>query len=51
MRMRWTGQVARMGEKRNSHRVLVGEPEGKTQLGRSKCRWENSIKIDLRKEG
>jgi hypothetical protein len=40
-----------MREKRNAHRVLVAKPEGKRQLGRSKSRWENSIKIDLRKEG
>jgi hypothetical protein len=33
-RMRWTGHVARMGEKRNAHRILVGKPEettGKTK--------------------
>jgi hypothetical protein len=28
-RMRWTGHVARMGEKRNAYRLLVGKPEGK----------------------
>jgi hypothetical protein len=27
-RMRWAGRVARMGEKRNAYRLLVGEPEG-----------------------
>jgi hypothetical protein len=27
-RMRWAGHVARMGEKRNVHRLLVGKPEG-----------------------
>jgi hypothetical protein len=27
-RMRWAGQVARMGEKRNAYRILVGKPEG-----------------------
>jgi hypothetical protein len=26
-RMRWTGHVARMGDKRNAYRVLVGKPE------------------------
>ena len=29
-RMRWAGHVARMGEGRGVHRVLVGKPEGKT---------------------
>jgi hypothetical protein len=28
-RMRWAGHVARMGEKRNVYRFLVGKPEGK----------------------
>jgi hypothetical protein len=32
--MRWAGHVARMGEKRNSYRILVGKPEGKRPLGR-----------------
>jgi hypothetical protein len=27
-RMRWVGRVARMGEKRNAYRLLVGKPEG-----------------------
>jgi hypothetical protein len=26
-RMRWAGHVARMGEKRNAYRVLIGKPE------------------------
>ena len=32
--MRWAGHVARMGEDRGAHRVLVGKPEGKRPLGR-----------------
>jgi hypothetical protein len=36
--MRWAGHVARMGEGRGMYRVLVGEPEGKRPLGRSRCR-------------
>jgi hypothetical protein len=30
-RMRWVGHVARMGEKRNAYRILVGKPEGKNK--------------------
>jgi hypothetical protein len=37
-RMRWAGHVARMGENRNAYRILVGNPEGKTPLGRHRCR-------------
>ena len=32
-RMRWAGHVARMGEDRGVHRVLVGKPDGKRPLG------------------
>ena len=30
------------------HRVLVGKPEGKSQLERPRRRWEDNIKMDLR---
>jgi hypothetical protein len=33
-RKRWAEHVARMGEERVVHRVLVGNPEGKMSLGR-----------------
>jgi len=46
-RMRWAGSVARMGERRDICRVLVGKPEGKRPLGRSRRRWEDNIKMDL----
>jgi hypothetical protein len=38
-RMRWAGRMARMGEKRNVYRLLVGEPEVKRPLGRPRRRW------------
>jgi hypothetical protein len=38
-RMRWAGHVARMGEKKNAYRILVGKPQGKRPLGRPRCRW------------
>jgi hypothetical protein len=46
-RMRWAGHVARMGENRVVHRVLVGKPEGKRPLGRPRCRWEDYVKMYL----
>jgi hypothetical protein len=39
------------GEKRNAHRILVGKPEGKRSLGRSRRRWMDNIKMDLREIG
>ena len=43
--------MARMGEGRNVHRVLVGKPEGKSYLGRPRRRWEDNIKMDLQEVG
>jgi len=37
-RMRWAGNVARMGEERGVYRVLVGKPEGRRKLGRPRRR-------------
>jgi hypothetical protein len=45
-RMRWAGHMARMGEKRNVYRLLVGKPEGKRPLGRPRRRWIDNIKMD-----
>jgi hypothetical protein len=46
-RMKWARHVARMGEKRNVYRLLVGKPEGKRPLGRPRRRWINNIEMDL----
>jgi hypothetical protein len=46
-RMRSTGNVARMGNRRVAYRVLVRKPEGKSLLGRLRRGWEDNIKIDL----
>jgi hypothetical protein len=40
-----------MGEGRGEYRVLVGKPEGKRPLGRSRRRWEYNNKADLREVG
>jgi hypothetical protein len=37
-----------MGIKRNAYRILVGKPEGKRPLGRTRRRWVGNIKMDLR---
>jgi hypothetical protein len=36
-----------MGEKRNAYRLLVGKPEGRRPLGRSRRRWFDNIRMDL----
>jgi hypothetical protein len=43
--------VARVGEGRDVHRVLVGKPEGKRPLRRPRRRWEDNIKMDLQEVG
>jgi hypothetical protein len=50
-RMRWAGHVARMGEKRNVYRLMVGKPEGKRSLGRLRRRWIDNIKMALLEKG
>jgi hypothetical protein len=51
-RTRWTGNVARIGEKRSAFRLLVGKPEGKRPLGRPRRRWVDNITsiTDLREK-
>jgi hypothetical protein len=48
-RLRWTGHVALVGKRRSAYRVLVGKPEGRRPLGRSRHRWEDNMKMDFRK--
>ena len=43
--------MARMGQRRGLHRVLVGKPEGKSPLGRPRRRWEDNIKMGLQEVG
>jgi hypothetical protein len=49
--MRWAGNVARMGEERGVHRMLVGKLEGKRPLGGPRRRWEDNIMMDLQEVG
>jgi hypothetical protein len=32
----------------NAYRILMAKPKGKRPLGRPRCRWVDSIKMDLR---
>ena len=43
--------MARMGEGRGMHKVLVGKPERKRPLGRPRRRWKDNIKMDLQEVG
>jgi len=45
--MKWAGHEARMGERRGVYRVLVGKPDRKRPLGRTRRRWEDKVKMNL----
>jgi hypothetical protein len=40
-----------LGSKEECIQGFVGKSEGKRPLGRSRCRWESNIKMDLRELG
>jgi hypothetical protein len=40
-----------LGEGRGVYRVLVGKPEGKRPLGRTRRRWEDNVKVDILEVG
>jgi hypothetical protein len=50
-RIRLARHVARIGEKMNAYRMLVGKLEGKRPLGRLRHRFLDNIKMDLREIG
>jgi hypothetical protein len=45
------GVCGKMGDRKGAYRILVRRPDGKRPLGRSRCRWEDNIKIDLQEVG
>jgi hypothetical protein len=49
-RLKWAGHVARIGDMRNAH-ILVGKPEEKRPRGISRHRWEDNIRMDMKKIG
>jgi hypothetical protein len=50
-RMRWAGNVTRMGKKRNAYRLLDGKLQGRRPLGIPIRRWVDYIKLDLGEMG
>jgi hypothetical protein len=49
--MRWLRYIARIGEKRNACRMLVGKPEGKRPIGRPRHRLVDNTEMDIKKIG
>ena len=52
-RMRWNGNVVRMGERRCVYRNFFwgGGPDGRRPLGRLMHRWADNIKMDIQEMG
>ena len=50
-RLRWAGHVARIEKGRNVFKILTGILTGKRLLEWRKRRWEDNIRMDLRKIG
>jgi hypothetical protein len=50
-RMMWAVHVAHTGEKMSARRILVEKAEGNIPLGGLRCRFEDTIKMDLRELG
>jgi hypothetical protein len=48
MRVQWAGHVARMGDKRNTYRILVRKLKGKRSLKRPRRTWEDNTKRDVK---
>ena len=47
IRMRCAVNVARVGKRRGSYRVLVGRHEGSRSLRKPSSRWEDNTKMNL----
>ena len=50
-RIRWTGHVVRMEEGRSTFKVLTGKLTGKKPPERSRHRWEDNIRMDIKEMG
>jgi hypothetical protein len=41
--MKWAGYVARIGDKRNAYRLLIGKADEKRPLGKTRRRWVDNV--------
>ena len=48
-RLRWADHVARKEEGRGAFKILTGTPAGRRPLRRPRSRWEDNIRMDLKK--
>ena len=50
-RVRWVVHLARMEEGKSAFKIVIDKPTGKIPLGRPRRRWEDNIRVDLKKIG
>ena len=50
-KLRWPGHVAKIEEGMIAFKILTGKPTGKKPLGRTRYRWEDNIRMDLKEMG
>ena len=50
-RLIWVGNVARREEGRSASKNLTCKPTGKKSLGRTRCRWDANIRMDVKEIG
>ena len=48
-RLVWEGHVARMDEVMSAFKLLTGKCTGKRSLGRTRRRWEDNIRVHIKK--
>ena len=48
-RLRWARHIARMEEGRSAFKILTDRPAGKRPLGRPRRRWEDNIRMALKR--
>ena len=49
-RMRWASHIDRIEKGRSAFKILIGKTTGKRPLGRSRRRWEDNIRMYLKKQ-
>jgi hypothetical protein len=49
--LNWAGHVARKEEGRSAFKILTGKSYGNIHLGRTRRRWEDNIRMDLKETG
>ena len=50
-KLRWAVHVARMEEGRSAFKILTIKPTGNRPLGRPRRRWEDNVRMDLKRNG